>query len=142
MPDYPFTTWFRRALRRYLDGRRISRNELARKLGTTGATLHRYDRGLSFPDVDLQARLAEAFGVAEEEVARLVRESEKRRQQETRRLDAGRSEPSAVSGRRKSRSKVKGTWLGCMAGTARILGDIVSPAIDESEWEMLRPTRR
>jgi transcriptional regulator with XRE-family HTH domain len=142
MPDYPFTTWFRRALRRYLDGRRISRNELARKLGATGATLHRYDRGLSFPDVDLQGRLAETFGVAEEEVARLVRESEKRRQQEARRLDAGQSEPSGASSPRKSRSKAKGTWLGCMAGTARITGDIVSPAIDESEWEMLRPPRR
>jgi transcriptional regulator with XRE-family HTH domain len=140
MPDYPFTTWFRRALRRYLDARRISRNELARKLGTTGATLLRYDRGLSFPDVDLQGRLAEAFGVAEEEIARLVRESEKRRQQDARRLDARRSEPSGASGRRKSRSKAKGTWLGCMAGTARILGDIVSPVIDESEWG-IRPTR-
>jgi transcriptional regulator with XRE-family HTH domain len=142
MPDYPFTTWFRRALRGYLDGRRISRNELARKLGTTGATLHRYDRGLSFPDVDLQGKLAEAFGVAEDEVARLVRESEKRRQREARRLDAGPSERSGASVRRKIRPKAKETWLGCMAGTARILGDIVSPAIDESEWEMLRPTRR
>jgi prevent-host-death family protein len=29
--------------------------------------------------------------------------------------------------------------LGCMAGTARITGDIVSPASDESDWEVLRP---
>ena len=28
-------------------------------------------------------------------------------------------------------------WLGSMAGTARILGDIVSPASDESDWEAL-----
>jgi len=30
------------------------------------------------------------------------------------------------------------TWLGSMAGTAQILGDIVSPVTDESEWEALR----
>ena len=30
------------------------------------------------------------------------------------------------------------TWLGCMAGTARIKGDIVSPAADPSDWEVLR----
>ena len=29
-------------------------------------------------------------------------------------------------------------WLGCMAGTGRINGDIVSPASDESDWEALR----
>ena len=29
--------------------------------------------------------------------------------------------------------------LGRMAGTARITGDIVSPASDESDWEVLRP---
>jgi prevent-host-death family protein len=29
-------------------------------------------------------------------------------------------------------------WLGCMAGTGRIVGDIVSPATEESEWEVLR----
>ena len=28
--------------------------------------------------------------------------------------------------------------LGTMAGSARILGDIVSPASDESDWEVLR----
>jgi len=28
-------------------------------------------------------------------------------------------------------------WLGFMAGTGRIVGDIVSPAIDESDWEVL-----
>ena len=26
-------------------------------------------------------------------------------------------------------------WMGCMAGTGRIIGDIVSPASDESDWE-------
>jgi antitoxin (DNA-binding transcriptional repressor) of toxin-antitoxin stability system len=29
-------------------------------------------------------------------------------------------------------------WLGCMAGTATIIGDIVSPASDESDWDALR----
>jgi hypothetical protein len=29
-------------------------------------------------------------------------------------------------------------WLGSMAGTGRITGDIVSPATEESEWELLR----
>ena len=29
-------------------------------------------------------------------------------------------------------------WLGSMAGTGRIVGDIVSPASDESDWEALR----
>jgi prevent-host-death family protein len=29
-------------------------------------------------------------------------------------------------------------WLGCMAGTGRIAGDIVSPASDESDWDVLR----
>jgi prevent-host-death family protein len=28
--------------------------------------------------------------------------------------------------------------FGAMRGTARIVGDIVSPAVDESEWEVLR----
>jgi prevent-host-death family protein len=28
--------------------------------------------------------------------------------------------------------------LGALKGTGRILGDIVSPAFDESEWEMLK----
>ncbi|MEX2263243.1 MAG: type II toxin-antitoxin system prevent-host-death family antitoxin [Bryobacteraceae bacterium] len=28
-------------------------------------------------------------------------------------------------------------WLGSMAGTIRIEGDIVSPATEESEWEAL-----
>lgn len=31
------------------------------------------------------------------------------------------------------------TWLGDMAGTGRIVGDIVSPAADEQDWEVLRP---
>jgi prevent-host-death family protein len=30
------------------------------------------------------------------------------------------------------------SWLGVMAGTGRIVGDIVSPAVDEQDWEALR----
>ncbi|HEV2245677.1 MAG TPA: type II toxin-antitoxin system prevent-host-death family antitoxin [Terriglobia bacterium] len=29
-------------------------------------------------------------------------------------------------------------WLGSLAGTGRIVGDIVSPASHESDWEALR----
>jgi prevent-host-death family protein len=29
-------------------------------------------------------------------------------------------------------------WLGSMAGTGRIVGDIVSPASDDTDWEALR----
>ncbi len=29
-------------------------------------------------------------------------------------------------------------WLGCRKGTFTIIGDIVAPAFDEQEWEMLR----
>lgn len=29
------------------------------------------------------------------------------------------------------------SWLGCMTGKARITGDVVSPAAEESEWEAL-----
>jgi prevent-host-death family protein len=29
-------------------------------------------------------------------------------------------------------------WLGCMRGTGRIIGDIVSPVGDESDWEAAR----
>lgn len=32
----------------------------------------------------------------------------------------------------------KASWLGCMSGTAKIKGDIVSPAVDPEEWEALR----
>ena len=28
-------------------------------------------------------------------------------------------------------------WVGSMAGTARIVGDIVAPAVDEGDWEAL-----
>jgi prevent-host-death family protein len=31
------------------------------------------------------------------------------------------------------------SWLGCMTGKARIIGDVVSPATEESEWEALLP---
>ncbi len=30
-------------------------------------------------------------------------------------------------------------WLGAMAGSARIEGDIVAPAADAEDWEVLRP---
>jgi prevent-host-death family protein len=30
------------------------------------------------------------------------------------------------------------SWLGSMAGSVQILGDIIAPATDESEWEALR----
>lgn len=29
-----------------------------------------------------------------------------------------------------------GQWLGAMAGTGRIVGDIVSPATDSGDWEV------
>ena len=29
-------------------------------------------------------------------------------------------------------------WVGSFAGTAKIVGDIVSPATDEEDWEVLR----
>lgn len=29
-------------------------------------------------------------------------------------------------------------WLGCMAGTGQIHGDIVSPASEEADWDVLR----
>jgi antitoxin (DNA-binding transcriptional repressor) of toxin-antitoxin stability system len=31
-----------------------------------------------------------------------------------------------------------GGWLGAMAGTGRIVGDVVSPAGEASDWEVLR----
>jgi prevent-host-death family protein len=37
-----------------------------------------------------------------------------------------------------SPAKGRGNWLGCMKGTAEIVGDIVSPAVDPEEWEVLR----
>jgi prevent-host-death family protein len=30
-------------------------------------------------------------------------------------------------------------WLGCMQGSGRIVGDIVGPTGDESDWEAARP---
>lgn len=32
----------------------------------------------------------------------------------------------------------RGGWLGQLQGTLRIKGDIVAPASDESDWEVLR----
>jgi prevent-host-death family protein len=34
--------------------------------------------------------------------------------------------------------KSKEDWLGAMAGTVRFVGDIVSPASDEDDWEILQ----
>ena len=31
------------------------------------------------------------------------------------------------------------SWLGCMAGKIKIVGDVVSPAVEENEWEALHP---
>jgi prevent-host-death family protein len=30
------------------------------------------------------------------------------------------------------------SWLGSMAGSTRIIGDIISPACDEEDWDALR----
>jgi len=30
-------------------------------------------------------------------------------------------------------------WLGALAGTGRIVGDIVAPATEVEDWEVLRP---
>jgi antitoxin (DNA-binding transcriptional repressor) of toxin-antitoxin stability system len=30
-------------------------------------------------------------------------------------------------------------WLGSMQGTGKILGDIISPALEEEAWDVLRP---
>jgi len=32
----------------------------------------------------------------------------------------------------------KGDWLGSMAGTAQIKGDIVGPAVDSRDWDVLK----
>lgn len=40
--------------------------------------------------------------------------------------------PAAPKGKKES-------WLGTMKGTGRIVGDIVSPASDEKDWEVLYP---
>jgi prevent-host-death family protein len=34
--------------------------------------------------------------------------------------------------------KERGNWLGCMKGRMEILGDIISPAVEPEEWEVLR----
>ncbi len=31
----------------------------------------------------------------------------------------------------------KKEWVGCLKGSAKIVGDIISPAINEKEWEVL-----
>jgi prevent-host-death family protein len=35
--------------------------------------------------------------------------------------------------------KPSSSWLGAMAGTGRIAGDVVSPATDEKDWQALQP---
>jgi prevent-host-death family protein len=30
------------------------------------------------------------------------------------------------------------SWLGCMSGKSRIVGDVLSPVSEESEWEALQ----
>ena len=37
-----------------------------------------------------------------------------------------------------SPTKARASWLGTLAGTGRILGDVVSPAAPADEWEALR----
>lgn len=32
----------------------------------------------------------------------------------------------------------RGAWLGCLASTGKIVGDIVSPTSEEGDWEALR----
>jgi transcriptional regulator with XRE-family HTH domain len=137
MSAYAFTDWFRPRLRAYLHDHRVTRNELARKLGVSGASVHRWDRGLSFPDVEQQAKLAEVFGVAEDEVARLVRESQKRRQRAQKELDDVQSK--VPRDRARGRGKKAGaSWFGRLAGTARIVGDVVGPTTDPRDWDALR----
>ena len=35
-------------------------------------------------------------------------------------------------------TKTRGSWLGSMAGTATIRGDVVGPVTTEKEWDALR----
>jgi prevent-host-death family protein len=35
-------------------------------------------------------------------------------------------------------ARVAKSWLGCMAGTAKIMGDIVGPVLELEEWEVFR----
>ena len=37
-----------------------------------------------------------------------------------------------------SSKPTKRDWMGSMAGTCQILGDIVGPSTDEDEWDALR----
>jgi prevent-host-death family protein len=37
-----------------------------------------------------------------------------------------------------SPGKERGNWLGSMKGRGEILGDIISPATDPEDWEVLR----
>lgn len=34
-------------------------------------------------------------------------------------------------------TSVKKSWLGCMRNEGKIIGNIVTPVMDESEWEVL-----
>jgi transcriptional regulator with XRE-family HTH domain len=138
MTEYAFTAWFRPRLRAYLHAHRGTRSELARKLEVSGASVHRWDRGLGFPDVEQQAKLAGVFGVAEDEVARLVRESQKRRQRANIELDDARSTVPPDRARRRGKPKAGASWFGRLAGTARIVGDVVGPTTDPRDWDALR----
>lgn len=35
-------------------------------------------------------------------------------------------------------SKPAKKWVGSMVGTGRVLGDLVSPAVDEQDWDMFK----
>lgn len=37
----------------------------------------------------------------------------------------------------KRKKKATSTWIGSLSGKTKILGDIVSPVMDEKEWEVL-----
>jgi len=37
------------------------------------------------------------------------------------------------------RGRNSNEWLGSMRDSGRVLGDLVTPAVDESDWEVLKP---
>lgn len=51
---------------------------------------------------------------------------------------ARRNEPVARISAVAARMGRKRNGFGCMRGTVKISGDIVAPAFDEDDWEMLR----
>lgn len=40
-------------------------------------------------------------------------------------------------GNKKKKKKTTNTWIGSLSGKTKILGDIVAPVFEESEWEVL-----